>query len=97
MPPNGAPPVPFGTPPVLLGVSISLSGPACTFGARAAAHTMLKNWGRVVEDASAALAMVVLPGQSSLRASRRGANAALKLRRLKEAVRCEELEEGVPL
>ena len=52
---------------------------------RAAANTMLKNWGKVLADVTAALDCDVLPPASALRASRRGANAAFKLRKTDEA------------
>lgn len=52
---------------------------------RAAAHTMLKNWGRALADAKAALDVGVLTQLSALKASKRGAKAALKLQRKDEA------------
>lgn len=58
---------------------------ATLLGNRAAAYTMLRNWGKALADASAALEMGVLPTPSSLRAARRGAQAALKLGKLQVA------------
>ena len=52
------------------------------FGNRAAAHVTLKNWGFALADATAALDTDALPLASALKASRRGAMAALQLRKL---------------
>ena len=58
------------------------------FGNRAAAHVTLKNWGFALADATAALETAALPLASALKASRRGAMAALQLRKLDP---CEQM------
>eukprot|EP00747_Dinoflagellata_sp_TGD_P032450 gnl/TRDRNA2_/TRDRNA2_136001_c1_seq1.p1 gnl/TRDRNA2_/TRDRNA2_136001_c1~~gnl/TRDRNA2_/TRDRNA2_136001_c1_seq1.p1 ORF type:complete len:350 (+),score=60.74 gnl/TRDRNA2_/TRDRNA2_136001_c1_seq1:27-1052(+) len=58
---------------------------ATLLGNRAAAHTMLKNWGKALTDAKEALKFSVLPQASALRACRRGASAALELGKIPEA------------
>ena len=52
---------------------------------RSAAHTTLKNWGKALADATAALELDALPEASALKACRRGASAALTLNKLEEA------------
>ena len=52
---------------------------------RCAAHTMLKNWGKALADAHAALESGALAQASILKVSRRGAAAALELGKLSEA------------
>lgn len=71
---------------------------ATLYSNRAAAHTMLKNWGKALADASSAVEMDVLPAPSALKACRRGAAAALKLSKLRQAealcARGEAIEGG---
>ena len=61
---------------------------ATLLGNRAAAHTTLKNWGKALADATAALDLDALPPGSAVKASRRGASAALQLKKLDA---CEEM------
>ena len=58
------------------------------YGNRAAAHTTLKNWGKCLSDAAAALETKALPNGSAIKACRRGANAALQLKKI---VECEAM------
>lgn len=52
---------------------------------RCAAQMMLKNWGKALADATAALDSGALAPPSALKVSRRGANAALQIGKLTEA------------
>ena len=52
---------------------------------RAAAQLMLKNWGKALADASAALELGALPIGAQLKCCRRGAAAAVRLGKLEKA------------
>ena len=52
---------------------------------RAAAHLTLRNWGRALSDVRDALALGALPRTAEIKACRRGAESALRLRKLADA------------